>query len=70
MDNLWVAFILSIVEGLTEYQVFGQSELKACGPYLILEEQPQRLDDLLEVHMLGKSAYIVMGLYDCTLSKS
>ena len=51
-------------EGLAHDQIFGQAQLAAELTHLVLEEQAQRLDDLLEVDIVGKAADIVVALDD------
>lgn len=48
-------------EGLAVDEVTGQAEFPAEGAGLVLEEQPQRLDDLLKIDVIGKSADIVVA---------
>ena len=49
-------------ERLSEYKMIGNTELKSYSSYLILEEISERLNDLLEINIIGKSAYVMMGL--------
>ena len=51
-------------EGLAGYQVLGQTQLPAQLPDLVLEQQAQGLDDLLEVHVVGQAAHVVVALDD------
>ena len=51
-------------EWLTEYQVLWDSKLKAGLADLILEEKTEWLHDLLEIYIVRKSAYVVVGLDD------
>jgi hypothetical protein len=39
----------------------GQAELGSDGAHLVLEQRPQRLDEL-EVHVLGQAAHVVVAL--------
>ena len=55
-------------EGLTPDKAFGQAELNAELAHLILEETAQGLDDLLEIHMVGKPANVVVALDDDALA--
>ena len=52
-------------EWLTEYQVLWDSKLKAGLANLVLEEKTEWLHDLLEIYIVRKSAYVVVGLDDC-----
>ena len=47
---------------LTHYQILGQTKLTAERTNLILEQQAQRLDDLLEVNEIGQASDIVVAL--------
>ena len=49
-------------EGLAHHQILRQTQLTAQLPHLVLEEHPQRLDDLLEIHIIRQAAHIVMAL--------
>ena len=49
-------------EGLTPDKAFGQAELNAELAHLVLEETAQGFDDLLEVHMVGEPADVVVTL--------
>ena len=49
-------------ERLTVYEILRQAELEADTTNLILEEEAQRLDDLLELDILWQAADIVMRL--------
>ena len=51
-------------ERLTGDQVLGQAQLTAQLTDLVLEEEPQGLDDLLEVHIVGQAAHVVVALDD------
>ena len=48
-------------ERLAPHDLLRQSELLADGAHLVLEQQPQRLDQL-EVHVVGQSADVVVAL--------
>src|SRR5690606_24371222 len=48
-------------EGMAADEAFGNAQFAAKGADLILEQLPQRLDEL-HVHALGKPAHIVMRL--------
>ena len=48
-------------ERLAPDDVLGQAELLAHGADLVLEEVPQRLDEL-ERHVVGKAAHVVVRL--------
>ena len=52
-------------ERLTEYQVLRDTKLQSYLTDLILEQVAQRLDDLLEIYIVGQAAYVVMGLDHC-----
>ena len=49
-------------ERLTHYQIFRQIQLPAQLPYFILKQQPQRLDNLLKIHIIRQTAHIMMTL--------
>ena len=49
-------------EGLAHHQILRQTQLTAQLPHLVLKEHPQRLDDLLEIHIIRQTAHIVMAL--------
>ena len=51
-------------EGLAHDQILRQAELAAELADLVLEQQAQRLDDLLEVHIVGQAADVVVALDD------
>ncbi len=51
-------------EGLTHDQVLRQAQLPAQLTDLVLEQHPQGLDDLLEIHIVGKAAHVVVALDD------
>jgi hypothetical protein len=48
-------------EGLAPHEALGQPELGADGADLVLEQRPQRLDEL-EVQVVGQPADVVVGL--------
>ncbi len=48
-------------EWLAPDDILGQSQLLAHRPDLVLEQIPQRLDEL-EAHVVGETAHVVMGL--------
>ena len=48
-------------ERLAPDEALGQAELGADGAHLVLEERPQRLDEL-ELQVLGQPADVVVGL--------
>ena len=47
-------------ERLAPHHPLGQAELLADAAHLVLEDQPQRLDEL-EVHVLGQAADVVVA---------
>src|SRR5829696_5598775 len=49
-------------ERLPPDEPFGHPELRRNDAYLVLEEVPQRLDEV-EVHNLGEAAHVVVTLY-------
>src|SRR5829696_6577863 len=49
-------------ERLPPDEPFGHPELRRNDAYFVLEEVPQRLDEV-EVHDLGKAAHVVVALY-------
>ena len=49
-------------ERLPPNQFFRQTKCNTKLPYFILKQQPQRFNDLLEVHIIRQTAYIMMGL--------
>src|SRR5699024_3849968 len=49
-------------EWLTDYQVFRNTQFQAHLADLILKEEAQRLYDLLEINVIGETAYVVVGL--------
>ena len=51
-------------EGLAHDQIFRKVQLPAQLTNLILKEKPQRLDDLFEIHIVRKTAHIVVALDD------
>ena len=51
---LWKASIL------TEYKFLWDAKFKACFSHLVLEKVTERLDDFLEINIIGKSAHIVV----------
>ena len=51
-------------EGLAHDQILRQTQLAAQLTDLVLEEHAQGLDDLLEVHIVGQTAHIVVALDD------
>ena len=51
-------------EGLAGDQILGQAQLPAQLSDLVLEQQAQGLDDLLEVHVVGQAAHVVVALDD------
>ena len=51
-------------EGLAPHQLLRQAQLDAQLPHLVLEQPPQGLHDLLEVHAVGQAAHIVVALDD------
>ena len=51
-------------ERLAGDEILGQPQLAAELTHLVLKEQAQRLDDLLEVDIVGKTADIVVALDD------
>ena len=50
-------------EGLAPHDLVGQAELGADAADLVLEQAPQRLDQL-EVHVVGQAADVVVALDD------
>ena len=48
-------------EGLAPDEALGQAELGADRAHLVLEQRPQRLDEL-ELQVLGQPADVVVGL--------
>src|SRR5699024_7235616 len=48
-------------EGLAHDQVLGQAQLAAQLTHLILKQQPQGLDDLLEVHIVRQTTHVVVA---------
>ena len=57
-------------ERLAGDEVFGKPQLAAELTHFVLKEQAQRLDDLLEVDIVGKTADIVVALDDCGIAKA
>ena len=55
-------------EWLTEYQMLRNSKFKTGFTNLIFEEVTQRLDDFLEINIIRKTAYIVVGFDDSGFS--
>ena len=51
-------------EGLTIDKLIRKSEKGSDFSYFVLEEQTKRLNDLLEINMIRKSAYVVVALDD------
>ena len=51
-------------EGLAHHQVLRQAQLPAQLTDLVLEQHPQGLDDLLEVHIVRQTAHVVVTLDD------
>lgn len=51
-------------EGLPHHKVIGQAQLPAERAHLVLEQQAQRLDDLLEVHTVRQAADVMVALDD------
>ena len=51
-------------EGLAADEILGQPQLPAQLTDLVLEEHPQGLDDLPEVHVVGEAAHVVVALDD------
>ena len=51
-------------ERLAGDEILGQPQLAAELTHLVLKEQAQRLDDLLEVDIVGKTADVVVALDD------
>ena len=51
-------------EGLPHHKVIGQTQLPAECAHLVLEQQAQRLYDLLEVHAVGQAADVMVALDD------
>jgi hypothetical protein len=49
-------------EGLAHDEIFRQLQLAAQLTDLVLEEHPQRLDDLLEIHIVRQAAHVVVAL--------
>ena len=48
-------------EGVAPHDLLRQAQRLADRPHLILEQHPQRLQEL-EMHFLGQAAHVVMGL--------
>ena len=57
-------------ERLAGGEVFGKPQLAAELTHFVLKEQAQRLDDLLEVDIVGKTADVVVALDDCGIAKA
>ena len=57
-------------ERLTAHEVLRQAEFAAGGAHFILEEQAQRLDDLLEVDEVRQAADVVVALDDGRLAEA
>ena len=53
---------------MAEYKFLRNTKFQTCLTYLILEEITQWLDDFLEIYVVRKSAYIVVGLDNCGFS--
>ena len=51
-------------EGLAHDQILRQAQLPAQLADLVLEQHPQGLDDLLEVHVVRQAAHVVVALDD------
>ena len=49
-------------EGLTLHQILGKAQLPSQRTNLILKQHPQRLNDLLEIHIIRQTAHIMMAL--------
>ena len=57
-------------EGLAHDQIFRQAELAAELADLVLEQQAQRLDDLLEVDEVRQAANVVVALDDGSIARA
>ena len=55
-------------ERLAAYKVLGKSELAAELSDLVLEKEPEGLDYLLEIDIVGKTAHIVVALDHCRVA--
>lgn len=57
-------------ERLAIDQMIGNAQLAPCFSHLVLEQETQRLDDLLEVDAVGQSADVVVALDDGGLAEA